>query len=219
MERLLSLFSLYDLLGFILPGGLFTAATYWAFEGLPHEPGGAITLGLIALFFIVGELVQGVAVVWEGPYWKRVTWPSERLMEEPSEGRSVLNDTIKTMINAHLAASYGDNIAKLSVQSKFALARAELRARGLDARSELLNARYSLARGLVTTTAALVIVFAVAAATTDTHRRNLIAFGVAIVALPFSFNRFRRFGEWFARQVWQDCAALSTASAAPKPTQ
>jgi hypothetical protein len=208
VERLLSLLSLYDLLGFILPGGLFAAGTYWAFAGFPTEPGGATTIGLIAFFFIVGELVQGVGVLWESRYWKRATWPSERLMLEPKEGRDVLDDNLKSMIAAKLAADHGEAAAHLSPSSKFALARAELRARGLDGRSELLNARYSMSRGLVTATTGLIVVFAVAAGTTDDHRRNLIALAVSVAAWPFFFNRFRRFGDWFARQVWQDYAAL-----------
>lgn len=207
MERLLSLLSFYDLLGFILPGGLFAAGTYWAFAGFPDEPGGATTLGLIALFFIAGELVQGAAVVWESRYWKRATWPSERLMLERQEGRAVLSDTLKSMIEAKLAAVYGEAAQHLSISSKFALARADLRARGLDGRSELLNARYSMSRGLVTATAGLIVAFGVAAATTDDHRRNLVALIVAVAAWPFFFNRFRRFADWFARQVWQDYAA------------
>ncbi len=208
MERLLSLLSLYDLLGFILPGGLFAAGAYWAFAGFPCEPGGAVTLGLIAFFFIVGELVQGVGVLWESRYWRRKTWPSERLMLEPTEGREVLSDKLKAMIEAKLVSDHGDAAAGLSPASKFALARADLRARGLDGRSELLNARYSMARGLVTATTGLIVIFAVAAGTTDDHRRNLIALGVSVAAWPFFFNRFRRFGNWFARQVWQDYAAL-----------
>lgn len=208
MERLLSLLSLYDLLGFILPGGLLAAGTYWAFAGLPDEPGGAATLGLIGLFFIVGELVQGVGVLWESRYWKRVTWPSERLMAEPKEGREALGDKMQAMIEAKLVADHGEAAAELSPASKFALARADLRARGLDGRSELLNARYSMARGLVTGTTGLIVVFAVAAGTTDDHRRNLIALAVSAAAWPFFFNRFRRFGDWFARQAWQDYAAL-----------
>src|SRR5262249_26079339 len=124
------------------------------------------------------------------------------------EGHEVLGDGMQAMIEAKLVADHGEAVAELSPASKFALARASLRARGLDGRSELLNARYSMARGLVTATTGLIVVFAVAAGTTDDHRRNLIALAVSVAAWPFLFNRFRRFADWFARQVWQDYAAL-----------
>jgi hypothetical protein len=214
MERLFSLLGIYDLLGLILPGGLFAAGTYWAFAGFPQEPGGATTLGLVALFFIAGVLVQGAAVLWEGRYWQWRIWPSQRLMLEAKEGRVVLDDALKSLIEVRLNAAYGEEAAQLSTSARFALARAELRALGLGGRSELFNAHYSMARGLVTATAGLVVVFAVAAATTEDHRRNLVALAVALAAWPFFFNRFRRFSDWFARQVWQDYAALPERHAA-----
>jgi hypothetical protein len=70
-----------------------------------------------------------------------------------------------------------------------------------------MNARYALARGLVTATAYLVVVFALAAIWGE-HRRNVIALAVALVALPIFLLRFRRSGYWFARQVLGDYAAL-----------
>jgi hypothetical protein len=187
-------------------------------RGFPDEPGAAATLGLIGLFFVAGELVQGAGVVWEKRYWKRTTWPSERLMLAPEGKRVVLDGALKSMIDARLVSRYGGDVKDASTSAKFALARTELRAFNLDDRSELLNARYSMSRGLVTATMSLIVVFAVAAATTNDHLRNLIALAVALVSWPFFFNRFRPFADWFARQVWRDYAALSRSDIAPPPS-
>jgi hypothetical protein len=41
------------------------------------------------------------------------------------------------------------------------------------------------------------------------HRDLIFAAAVTGIAIPI-FNRFHRFAWWFAREVWQDFAALST---------
>lgn len=131
---------------------------------------------------------------------------------DPQDARAFDANT-RNMINAVLAARHGDEVVTLPPERKFALARADLRAENLDARSELLNARYSLDRALVTTTAALVVAFALVAAFGDERGRNVVAAIVAVAALPIFFNRFRRFGMWFALQVWQDYGALGVRNA------
>lgn len=45
MDRLASLFSIYDFLGYILAGGALLTGSYLAFSGLPDEPGTAAVSG------------------------------------------------------------------------------------------------------------------------------------------------------------------------------
>jgi hypothetical protein len=199
MDRLFSLFTLYDLLGFLLPGALVVGGTYWAVEGIPSEPGAAGAIALVAAFFIAGELVQGVAVLWERVYWKRHGgWPSTKLLSDA-------DGDLRRLTRARLALETGDEVDNLAPTTIFELARAELRRQQLDGRAELMNARYALARGLVTASAYLSLVFGVAVAKGDA---DAVALVLALAAVPIFLHRFHRFGYWFARQVLQDYAGL-----------
>src|SRR4051794_25697965 len=87
MDRVVSVFSVYDFFGYVLAGGALLAGAYWAFSDLPDEPGAATVLGIIALGYMVGHLVQAVATIWDGWLWHRRGFPSSSGMwaaEPPS---------------------------------------------------------------------------------------------------------------------------------------
>lgn len=209
METLFSLLGLYQLLAVMLPGAVATAGAYYAIAGLPPDPSTAAVLGLVVLFYIAGNVVQGLAVVWEAPYWARSGgWPSSRRMT-PGDSKAY-DEAFRQLIQTKLDKVAGTETAAISMTERFGLARAALRLQSQDTRSESFNATYGLSRGLVTGAVLVVAVMLVCAIVRHDAHRNLIAAAiVAAAALPV-FNRFRRFGFYFADQVWRDFAALTT---------
>ena len=70
MDRLFSLFSFYEFLGYVFTGGALIAGVVWAVAGAPTEPGAAAVVGLLIASYIAGHLVQALAVVWEVRWWR-----------------------------------------------------------------------------------------------------------------------------------------------------
>jgi hypothetical protein len=208
METLFSLLGLYQLLGVLLPGAVGTAAIYFAVNGMPPDPSTAGVLGLIVLFYVVGNVIQGAAVVWESRYWKRFGgWPSTRRMS-PTDSKAY-DPAFRTLIQKKLDALVGSPTDDLSVADRFGLARAELRRLKLDERAEGFNAIYGLSRGLVTAGAVTLVTLLGAAIVGHASERNLITAAIVGVAVAPVFNRFQRFGWYFADQVWRDFVAVA----------
>ena len=207
METLFSLLGLYQLLAVMLPGAVAAAGAYYAISGLPSDLSTAAVLGVVVLFYIAGNVVQGVAVVWEARYWARGGgWPSTRRMT--TGDTKAYDEAFRQLIQAKLDRLAATETAALSVPDRFGLARAELRRQGQDTRSESFNATYGLSRGLVTGAALVVTVLVVCAIVGHDRDRDLIAAAVIAASAVPVFNRFRRFGFYFADQVWRDFAAL-----------
>ena len=122
------------------------------------------------------------------------------------------DEAFRQLIQTKLDTLTGTETAGMPVTERFGLARAELRRQGQDTRSESFNAMYGLSRGLVTGAVVVVVVMLICAIVGHAAQRNLIAAAiVAIAAMPI-FIRFRRFGFYFADQVWRDFAALPSRS-------
>lgn len=211
METLFSLLGLYQLLGVMLPGAVAVGGTYYAVSGLPPDPSAGALLGLVILFYLAGNVVQGAAVVWEGPYWARTGgWPSVRRLS-PGDPKAYA-EPFRALIVARLDALTAVQTATIPIADQFGLARAELRRQGQDDRAESFNAIYGLSRGLVTGAAVVGVANIACVVTGHDSGRNLLAFGtVALCTVPV-FHRFRRFSYYFADEVWRDFAALPAAS-------
>jgi hypothetical protein len=222
MDRLLSLFSVYDFFGYVLAGGSLIAGTYWAFAKLPHEPGTAAVFGIIALSYMSGHLVQSLATIWEGWLWSSRGIPSSVRLAAPSPSTSQpgkkttaprpYDSELQRVIKDRIAGITGT--ATISTEAMFAVARAELRARQLDGRAELMNTMYGLCRGLATSAALLIPVFVAAGFKTDDWTRLGIAIGTAVVACLLYARRAERYSYRFADQVWHDFVALRTEAPA-----
>ena len=208
MDTIFSLLGLYQLSALVVPGAVATGGAYYAVEGMPPNPTAAAVLGLLLVFFVVGASVQGVAVLWEKRYWEATGGlPSDRLVD--AEDSKAFAETFRDLLVARLDILIGASSASIPTKQRFALARAELRRQNQDGRAESFNATYGLSRGIVTAGAATVIVAVVCACIGHEVQRNLVlAAVVAAVAVPIGI-RFHRFAWWFAREVWQDFAALS----------
>src|SRR4051794_20728286 len=131
METLFSLLGLYQLLGVMLPGAVAAAGTYYAVAGLPPDPSTAAVLGIVVLFYIVGNVIQGVAVVWEAPYWAWTGgWPSTRRMTAGDP--KAYDDAFRKLIQTKLDKVAGADTASISIIERFGMVRAELRRQGQD---------------------------------------------------------------------------------------
>ena len=206
VDRLFSVFSLYDFVSYVLTGLAVIAGAWWAAAGVPNEPGTATVLGLIAAGYVAGHLVQAVAVLWEPRYWKlRGGWPSDARVNHDS-GESY-DQPLRAFLADRLAAEHGEAVREMRAADRFALARADLRAWGADARAELMNTLYALSRGLATASAILILVFAASWIDDGQIEPFGLATAAAILAALLFMLRFDRFGFYFADQVWRDYAA------------
>lgn len=207
MDTLFSMLGLYQLAALVLPGAIGVTGVYYAVAGVPPNPSTAAVLGLLLLFYVAGNVVQGAAVVWEAWYWKRSGgWPSTRRMTQNDS--KAYDGVLRALIQTKLDKLTGSDASALPVGEKFALARAELRRQGQDVRSESFNSIYGLSRGLVTAGAVVVLVTLVCLiAGHATHRNWILAVVVGVCMAPV-FLRFQRFSFYFADQVWRDFAAL-----------
>jgi hypothetical protein len=207
METLFSMLGLYQLSALILPGAVAVSGAYYAIAGVPPDPSTAAVLGLVVLFYVAGNVVQGAAVVWESRYWKRAGgWPSERRMT-PSDAKAY-DATLRELIQAKLDTLVGSDTSALPVGEKFALARAQLRRQSQDARSESFNSIYGLSRGLVSAGVVVVVVALVCMTVGHASHRNWITAVIVGACVVPVFLRFQRFSFYFADQVWKDFAAL-----------
>jgi len=205
VDRLFSLFSFYEFLGYVFTGAALIAGAAWAVAGAPTEPGAAAVVGLLIASYIAGHLVQALAVVWEVRWW-RAGWPSDRRMTE-GDSRAYSSE-LRTLVVDALAASRPPEVRKLEPRHLFALARADLRRMGADTRAELMNAMYAMSRGLATTSAVLAATFVVVGVARGADRMWPASIVAASAALLFLY-RFTRFGYYFADQVWRDRVAFA----------
>jgi hypothetical protein len=210
METLFSMLGLYQLSALMLPGAVAVSGAYYAVRGLPADPSTAAVLGLIVLFYVAGNVIQGTAVLWEGTYWKKSGgWPSIRRMS--SGDPKAYDAALRALIESKLEAFFGADNSSLPTGERFALARAELRRQGQDTRSESFNSIYGLSRGLVSAGVLVVAVSLVCVIVGHAAHRNwIMAVIVGAAAVPV-FVRFVRFSFYFADQVWRDFAALPTS--------
>ena len=177
-------------------------------SGLPPDPSTAAVLGLIVLFYVVGNVIQGASVVWESWYWALAGgWPSTRRIT-PGDAEAY-DEPFRALIRSKLDEVVGSPTTALQPADAFGLARAVLRKQGQDARAESFNAIYGLNRGLVTAGAIILVVLLVSAMIGDEAERNLIAAAIVGASLAFVLIRFRRFSFYFADQVWRDFVALA----------
>jgi hypothetical protein len=206
METLFSMLGLYQLSALLLPGAVAVSGTYYAVAGVPPDPSTAAVLGLVVLFYVAGNVIQGAAVVWEGWYWDRLGRPSTRRMTPNDE--KAYDPALRELIQTKLNALVGSDTSALPVGERFAFARAELRRQNQDVRSESFNSIYGLSRGLISAGVLVVVVGLVCVIVGHaTHRNWIMAAVVGACVIPV-FLRFVRFSFYFADQVWRDFAAL-----------
>jgi hypothetical protein len=203
MERLLSVFSISDFLAFILPGGLVTSSYVWAIYGLPADLSLEQAIAVIALFYVVGRLVQSVGSILEDKVFSHLF------------GSATDHDPqieIASLVNTNVAAIFPPEISSLEVHDRLQFVRSYLRLAKFSDRAELLNELHFVFRGLAASGAIVFPAFLAAALLAHHHRTfNTIAAALAGGAAIVSYWRFRRFGSRFARQLWIDFLVVTVA--------
>jgi hypothetical protein len=206
VDRLISLFSVYDFFSYVLSGGMLLAGAYWTLAGVPDEPGTAVVLGLIAAAYIAGHLVQALGARWEKLWWKaRGGWPSDARLD-PGSARAY-DLKFRAFVTSRLVAGHGSETEGFATPEQFAFGRHDLRARGADGRAELMNTLYALSRGLATSSAILTVVFVIAWLVEDQWDPFGWAALILLGACAIFVSRLDDFGHRFADQVWKDFAA------------
>jgi hypothetical protein len=128
----------------------------------------------------------------------------------------------RTLVQEELDAVAGSPTGELPVTDRFAMARAELRKQGQDARAEGFNAIYGLSRGLVSLWAAhhwlaLNVALMVRAVVRALARPEIVSFGADLSIAAMAALR-RLIGLDGARSVPRSSVALCSATV-PEPRE
>lgn len=204
MERLLSLFNLYDVLGYLLSGVALIVGLYWVFAGIPPSPTTAAVFGLLGAGYAVGQLLALPGGLWESAWWK---WqggqPAQRMLGEGAFGFPV---GVREEIKRRLSSQIG--VDDLTDDHRFELVRARLRLVGFDGRAEVIRALHGLCRNLSASCLFIGVVALVHLAFSSETERLLITAILGIgtaVMLGFRTIRFQR---RFAEEILLDYLAL-----------
>lgn len=215
MDRLLSLFSLYDVLGYLLSGVALILGLYWVFAGVPESPTTAVVFGLLGAGYAVGQLVAIPGGLWESYWWKwRGGQPAQRMLAAGAFG---FGKGIRQKIEQRLNAQVG--VDDLSSDHQFELARARLRLVGFDGRAELIRALHGLCRNLSASCFLVGMVALIHLAYVGEVQRLTITAALGIGAALMLGFRTIRFQRRFAEEIWLDYVALGRDQLHPDPAQ
>lgn len=194
--------SLYDYLGFVLPGATVLATAIYGYDGWRWgEPGASAVLALVGASFIVGYLNAALGNVLESAaLGGRVGSRPDSLWGTMRGHRSYDEAAIKRFSNL-LGRRYGGH----SDDVGYRLAYTELQQRGLDAPLRLLNQHIGFCRGMMTACVValgFVVVYAVDGRSYLDWRLWVPTFMVAAVLFAIRFRRFwARFGDSVLRGI------------------
>lgn len=208
MERLLSLFNLYDVLGYLLSGVALIVGLYWVFAGVPPSPTTAAVFGLLGAGYAVGQLLALPGGLWESAWWKwRGGLPAQRMLAEGAFGFTV---GVREEIKRRLSAQVG--VDDLTDDHRFELARARLRLAGFDGRAELIRALHGLCRNLSASCLFIGAGAVVHLAFACEVERLVITAVLGIGTAGMLGLRTIRFQRRFAEEIWLDYLALGDES-------
>jgi hypothetical protein len=140
----MNLYSAYDYLAYVIPGGLVLGASFFAFLGLPSaEPGASWLLVLLAAAFLIGHVIATLAAWLQPIVWgeRPGTAPDPTWGMFDSSGRSKISRAVD--LEAELARRYGprDDLPTL-----YGLAYTELQQNRKEGRLIALNSEIGFAR-------------------------------------------------------------------------
>jgi hypothetical protein len=191
------------LLAFILPGGLVTSSYVWAIYGLPADLSLEQAIASIALFYVVGRMVQSVGSILEDKVFSRA-FGSSTDHKPPSP--------ISHLVDGQVEATFPSPVARLEIHDRIQFVRSYLRLAKFSDRAELLNELHFLFRGLAASGVLAFPAFLVSALCGRNHTTfNEIASALAGGGAIISYLRYRKFGSRFARQVWIDFLVVTAA--------
>lgn len=199
--------TLYDYLGFVIPGGLVVATVAYGFQlapidAAPSAPG--LTM-LTAAAFIVGHVNAALA-----NYLQPVAWwqrPGQRLGSSVGLfGRRGLYDAQQQAdIEQHFATRFPN---ARDFQQQFNLGYTTLRQKGLDKAAQIMNQQIGFYRNMAA--GVLVSLVVLIAATVRGHDilRLWLWVPLAVAAEALFVFRFRRFWARFGNEIVRGVQAL-----------
>jgi hypothetical protein len=204
VDRALSFFGLYDVFGYLASGASVVIGAWWISAGELPPISVAGLVGLFGAAYIAGQLMGSLGHTWERKWWKHAQGkPYVRAFQH---GEQKFGEPLRAAIAEDLAKDF--DVAGLSVEQKFNLARTKLRILDLDGRAEAMRAIHGLCRNLTASTAVLLFTALGALFARGCETRLLVAAGVCLVAIPVFLSRTLRFERRFGREIWLGYIAL-----------
>jgi len=195
-ERLLDR---YDIIAVAVPGASLLFGLWFLFRfDVSWLKLDQVSLGTLGLFtigsFCAGHIVQAVANLGVDVAWAISGRPTEKLRKQ---GGGLVDPQVAN-IGPQIKSILGYNVAADASEAQWkpitAHVAAALYSRGKSATLEKYNAVYGLSRGLTTTLVALCIVALV-------QQKWYLAVAAAALGIV-TLLRMRRFGWYYARELW-----------------
>jgi hypothetical protein len=205
VDNILGRLSLFEFVGVLIPGAVAVGGSYWAFASMPHDVGASAVLALLLVFYVAGHLMQALLRV---PFADKLVGPrveprTTRLVDAGDKRYS--HAFLELLVKKASARGWPDPATEPG--RVIALARAELRAKKLDARAETMLAMHFLALGLAV--ACCVVAFSCLLALIDDFRWSRLGVAGGAVAAAWLFRRRADdYDRYYADHVWADFAAL-----------
>jgi len=195
----MNLYSAYDYLAYIIPGGMVVGGLQVAIWGWPtNEPSTSALVLLLGLAFIVGHLVATVAAWAQSIVWGH----RPGLRPDPLWGvkgsRGVYTNDEWAIVVRQFEARYGTGYTDSRL---YQLAYTDLQQQGLEGRLTSLNSQIGFARNAGTALVIMAAVHAGAAQGFEPARSTLILIPAYLVAAAVFVGRYRRTWQQFGDNV------------------
>jgi hypothetical protein len=207
VDRVLSLFGLYDILGYLLSGLALLVGIWWVVAGGIPEPSTAALFGLLAAGYAAGQLASVAGRAWEDRWWQWRGRPSDRMIEgtrdpEDEDGFDIVGKSVGEQVEREVG------ITGLSPDVRLKLAHAKLRQAQSHGRADTMRALHGLCRNLAASCALVGATAFVVAVAHGGEPRLWIVAGVAPVAGFLFGSRAIRYQWRFSREVLLGVLAL-----------
>lgn len=207
MDRVLSLFGLYDILGYLLSGLALLIGVWWVLAGEIPEPSTAALFGLLAAAYAAGQLASVAGRAWEDRWWQWRGRPSDRMIEGiPSPADEDRFDVVGKSVGEQVEREVG--IEGLSADVRLKLAHAKLRQAQSHGRADTMRALHGLCRNLAASCALVGAIALVVALVHGGEPRLWVAASLAPVVSFLFGSRAIRYQWRFSREVLIGVLAL-----------
>jgi hypothetical protein len=207
VDRVLSLFGLYDILGYLLSGLALLLGIWWAVAGEIPEPSTTGLLGLLAGGYAAGQLASVAGRAWEDRWWRWKGRPGDLMIEGiPSPADEDQFEVVGKSVGEQIEREVG--IDGLSADLRLKLAHAKLRKAQSHSRADAMRALHGLCRNLAASCALVGVIALAVVAVHGSEPRLWIAAGLAPVAGFLFGSRAIRYQWRFSREVLIGVLAL-----------
>lgn len=204
MDRLFSLFGLYDVTGYLLSGLALLLGIYWVVAGELPALSTAAVFCLLAASYAAGQLAAIVGRGWEDRWWRRHGGKPSILMIEGEDSR--FRDLQGASVSRQIEQEVG--IAELPADIRFRLAHAKLRLADFHDRAETMRSLHGLCRNLAASSLLVGLAAFIGAIVDGDGARLWVVAAAATVIAPLFARRALRYHRRFAREVMLSFLAL-----------